>query len=146
MPDESKLQAILPFPTTQILPEDKRHVSIYVDTPGTAAQVSKTLVSAASWRVNSVTLGKSTVRKEKGSKLIIESLGGKTTKIIKTNWQPMTTMPTISTPGCSEGCAGKHLFTCDEFQRSSSLRLEKISRSSTPAVHLPSILTTKSCP
>lgn len=59
----------LPFPTKKWLPEDKRHVNRYVDAPGTAAQVSKTLVSAASCTVNSVTLGKSTVVKEKESKL-----------------------------------------------------------------------------
>lgn len=55
----------LPFPTKKRLPEDKRHVNRYVDASGTAAQVSKTLVSAASCTVNAVTLGKSTVGKEK---------------------------------------------------------------------------------
>lgn len=55
----------LPPSTQKPLPEDKRHVNRYVDAPGTATQVSKTLVSAASCTVNSVTLGKSTVGKER---------------------------------------------------------------------------------
>jgi len=62
--EEPKLKAILPA-VTKKLPEGTRHVKRYVDAPGTAIQVSKTLVSAASCTVNSVTLGKSTVGKDR---------------------------------------------------------------------------------
>lgn len=51
-------------PPKQKLPDDKHHVNRYMDTPGTAVQVNKMLESPACCTVNSVTLGKSTVRDE----------------------------------------------------------------------------------
>lgn len=61
-PEEFRRWIRVSFPH-QTLPEDNPHVSKYWDAPGTASQDNKTLESAASCTMNSVTLGKSTVGK-----------------------------------------------------------------------------------